>query len=126
MDAANRVGKGHRWVRLYMEDLELPFETPIPAAEDNSATRIIAQTGKTTRNTGRIALKTLSLVVQALVRERISMFRAAVGSANNRSDHFTKALPFPAFSEHCSKMLGLCFLNSEHAAEYARLKSSNG
>jgi hypothetical protein len=115
MDAANRIGKGHRWVRLYMDDLGLPFETPIPAAEDNSATRMIAHTGKITRNTARhIALKTLSL--QALVRERISMFQA-VGSANNRSDHFTKAHPFPAFSEHCSKMLGLRFLNSEHAAE---------
>jgi hypothetical protein len=121
MDAATRLGKGHRWVRLYMEDLGLPFTAPIPAAEDNAATRIIAHTGKITRNTRHIALKTLSL--QALVRERITMFRA-VGSANNRSDHFTKALPFPAFSEHCSEMLGLRFLNSQHATEYARLKST--
>jgi hypothetical protein len=121
MDAANRVGKAHRWIRLYMEDLGLPFEAPIPTTEDNAATRIIAHTGKVTRNTRHIALKTLSL--QALVRERITMFRA-VGSANNRSDHFTKALPFPSFSEHCSKMLGLRFLNAKHAAEYARLRSS--
>jgi hypothetical protein len=104
-----------------MDDLGLPFKTPVPAAEDNAATRIIAHTGKITRNTRHIALKTLSL--QALVRERITMFRA-IGSANNCSDHFTKTLPFPAFSEHCSKMLGLRFLNSEHAAEYARLQSS--
>jgi hypothetical protein len=33
MDAANRVGKGHRWTRLFMDDLGLPFEAPIPAAE---------------------------------------------------------------------------------------------
>jgi hypothetical protein len=62
MDAANRVGKGHRWVRLYMEDLGLPFfKTPIPPAEDNTATRLIAHTGKITRDTRHIALKTLSL-----------------------------------------------------------------
>jgi hypothetical protein len=124
MDAANRVGTGHRWTRLFMEDLGIPFKTPIPAAEDNATTRIIAHTGKISCNTRHIALKTLSLV-QALVRECISMFRA-VGSANNRSDHFTKALPFPAFSEHCSKMLGLRFLNSQHTAEYARSRSVKG
>jgi hypothetical protein len=39
MDAANnRVGKGHRWIRLFMDDLGLPFKAPIPAAEDNAAT----------------------------------------------------------------------------------------
>jgi hypothetical protein len=121
MDAANRLGKGHQWMRLYMDDLGLPFTAPIPAAEDNAATRMIAHTGKITRNTRHIALKTLSL--QGLICEQITMFRA-IGSANNRSDHFTKALPYPAFSEHCSKMMGLCFLNLEHATEYARLKSS--
>jgi hypothetical protein len=120
MDAANRSAKSLRWIRLYMEDIGLPFEAPIPSAEDNSATRIIAHTGKITRNTRHIALKILSL--QALVRERITMFRA-VGSANNRSDHFTKALPFPAFSKHCPKMMGLRFLTTQHAAEFARLQS---
>jgi hypothetical protein len=121
MDAANRLGKGHRWMRLYMEDLGLPFTAPIPAAEDNAVTRIIAHPGKITRNTWHIALKTLS--PQALVRKRITMFRA-IGSDNNRSDHFTKDLPYPAFSEHCSKMMGLRFLNFEHAMEYARLRSA--
>jgi hypothetical protein len=89
------------------------------AVEDNAGTIIIAHTGKVTRNTHHIVLRTLSL--QALVRERIAMFRA-VGSANNRSDHFTKALPFPAFSVHCPNMMGLRFLTQEHAVEYARLK----
>jgi hypothetical protein len=42
MDDANHVGKGLRWTRLYMDDMGLPFEAPIPAAEDNAATRIIA------------------------------------------------------------------------------------
>jgi hypothetical protein len=119
MDAANRSGKSLRWVCLYMNDIGLPFEAPIPSAEHNATTQIIAHTGKVTRNTRHITLKTLSL--QALVRERIAMFRA-VGSANNRSDHFTKALPFPAFSEHCPKMMGLRFLTSQHAAEFARLQ----
>jgi hypothetical protein len=122
MDAANRAGKGMRWMRLYMDDIGLPFEAPIPAAKDNAATQIIAHTGKITRNTRHIALKTLSL--QALVREQITMFRA-VGSANNQSDHFTKALPFPALSEHCPKMMGLRFLTQQHAAEFARLHSQS-
>jgi hypothetical protein len=123
MDAANRNGKSIRWMRLYMEDIGLPFEPPIPSAEDNSATRIIAHTGKITRNTRHIALKTLSL--QALVRERITMFRA-VSSANNRSDLFMKVLPFLAFSEHCPKMMGLRFLTTQHAAEFARLRTLDG
>jgi hypothetical protein len=67
MDAANRVGKGLRWLRLYMDDLGLLFEAPIPTAEDNAATQIKAHTGKVTRNTRHIELQTLSL--QALVRE---------------------------------------------------------
>jgi hypothetical protein len=117
MDAANRVGQGLRWLRLYMDDLGLPFEAPIPTAEDNAATRIIAHTGKVTRNIRHIAL------LQALVRERITMFRD-VGSANNPSDHFAKALPFPAFSELCPKMMGLRFLTSQHAGEFARLVQS--
>jgi hypothetical protein len=66
----------------------LPFDGPVPVAEDNSAPRIIAHTGKITRNVQHIALKPLSL--QALVRERIALFRA-VGSAQNKADHFTKA-----------------------------------
>jgi hypothetical protein len=118
MDAGTRAGKNLRWTRLYTDDMGIPFKAPIPIAEDNAATRIIAHTGKITRNTRHIALRTLSL--QALVRERIAMFRA-VGSANNRSDHFTKALPFPAFSVHCAKMMGLRFLTQEHAIEYGRL-----
>jgi hypothetical protein len=63
MDAANRNGKSLRWMRLYMEDIRLPFEAPIPSADDNSATRVIAHTGKITRNTRHIALKTLSLQI---------------------------------------------------------------
>jgi hypothetical protein len=120
MDGATRAGKGLRWTRLFMDDFGLPFEAPIPVAEDNAATRIIAHTGKVTRNTRQIALHTLSL--HALVQERIAMFRT-VGSANNRSNHVTKALPFPAFSEHCPKMMGLRFLTARHAAEYAKLRS---
>jgi hypothetical protein len=93
MTAANHLGKALRWLHLFMDNLGLAFDGPIPVAEDNAATRIIARTGKLTRNVRHIALKTISL--QTLVRERIAMFRA-VGSANNQADHFTKALPLPA------------------------------
>ncbi len=94
MDAGNQNGKAIRWLHLFMQDLGIPFDGPIPVAEDNAATRIIAHTGKLTRNIRHIALKTLSL--QALVRERLALFRA-VGSAQNKADHFTKCLALPAF-----------------------------
>jgi hypothetical protein len=86
MDAANQLGRALRCAHLLKEDVGLPFNGPVPVAEDNSATRIIAHTGKITRNVHHIALKTLSL--QSLVRERITLFRA-VGSAHNKADHFT-------------------------------------
>jgi hypothetical protein len=113
MDAANQLGRALRWMHLLMEDIGLPFDGPVPVAEDNSATRIIAHTGKITRNVRHIALKTLSL--QSLVRERIALFRA-VGSAHNKADHFTKALALPAFREHCPYLMGLRFLTAHHAA----------
>jgi hypothetical protein len=117
MTAANHLGKGLRWLHLLMDDLGIAFDGPIPVAEDNAATRIIAHTGKLTRNVRHIALKTISL--QALVRERLAMF-CAIGSANNRADHFTKSLPLPAHREHCCKLMGLRFLTARHAAAVAR------
>jgi hypothetical protein len=97
MDAANQLGHALRWMYLLMEDIGLPFDGPVPVAEENSATRIIAHTGKITGNVRYIASKTLSF--QALVRKHIALFRA-VGSAQNKADHFTKALALPAFREH--------------------------
>ena len=119
MDAGNQNGKAIRWLHLFMQDLGIPFDGPIPVAEDNAATRIIAHTGKLTRNIRHIALKTLSL--QALVRERLALFRA-VGSAQNKADHFTKCLALPAFRAHCSYLMGLRFVTSQHAAIIGRLK----
>jgi hypothetical protein len=81
MTAGNPLGKALQWLHLFMDDLGLAFDGPIPpVAEDNAATRIIAHTGKLTHNVRHITLKAISL--QTLVRERISMFRA-IGSANN-------------------------------------------
>jgi hypothetical protein len=117
MTACNHLGKALRWLHLFMDDLGLAFDGPIPVAEDNAATRIIAHTGKLTRNVCHIALKSISL--QTLVQERIVMFRA-IGSANNRADHFTKALPLPAHCEHCCELMGLHFITSCHANKVAR------
>jgi hypothetical protein len=112
MDAGNQLGHALRWMHLLMEDIGLPFDGPIPVAEDNSATQIIAHTGETTRNVRHITLKTLSL--QALIREHIALF-LAVGSAQNKADHFTKALALPAFHEHCPYLMGLQFITAHHA-----------
>ena len=45
---------------------------PIPIAEDNAATLIIAHSGKITRNVRHVAIKTLAL--QGLVRTKIAIF----------------------------------------------------
>jgi hypothetical protein len=60
MDAGNQNGKGIHWLHLFMQYLGIPFDGPIPVAEDNAATCIIADTGKITHNICHIALKTLS------------------------------------------------------------------
>jgi hypothetical protein len=86
---------------------------PVPVAEDNAATHIIAHTGKLTRNVRHIALKTISL--QTLVRKCITLF-CAIGSANNHANHFTKALLLPAHRTHCCQLMGLRFLTALHAA----------
>jgi hypothetical protein len=117
MTAGNHLGKALRWLHLFMDDLGLAFNGPIAVAEDNAATRIIAHTGKLTRNVCHIALKMISL--QTLVHERIAMFRA-IGSASNRADHFTKALPLPAHREHCCELMGLRFLTGHHADTVGR------
>ena len=96
-----------------MSDLGLPFQGPIPIAEDNSATRIIAHSGKVTRNVRHVAIKTLSL--QGLVRNRIAIFNV-IGTINNRADHFTKPLPLAAFRAHITQMMGIRFLTLAHAA----------
>jgi hypothetical protein len=113
MTAANHLGKALCWLHLYMDDLGLTFDGPVPVAEDNAATHSIAHTGKLTRNVRHIALKTILL--PTLVRERITLF-GAIGSANNHADHFTKALPLPAHRTHCCQLMGIHFLTAHHAA----------
>jgi hypothetical protein len=112
IDAAVYLGKILRWLVLFMSDLGLPFQGPIPTAEDNAATRIIAHSGKITRDVRHVAIKTLAL--QALVRNKTAVFNA-IGTANNRADHFTKLLPLPAFRAHITFMMGICFLTRAHA-----------
>ena len=109
-----------------MSDLGLPFQGPIPIAEDNAATRIIAHSGKITRNVRHVAIKTLAL--QGLVRNKIAVFNS-IRTANNWSDHFTKPLPFPAFCAHIIFMMGIRFLTHLHAlltTERNREEQENG
>jgi hypothetical protein len=110
--AAAYLGKVIRWLVLFMSDLGLPFQGPIPIAEDNAATRIIAHSGKVTRNVRHVAIQTLAL--QSLVRNEIAVFNA-IGTDNNRADHFTKPLPYPAFRNHIVSMMGIRFLTQAHA-----------
>jgi hypothetical protein len=57
MTAGNHLGKTLRWLHFFMDDLGLAFDGPIPVAEDNAATHIIAHTGKLTRNVRHITLE---------------------------------------------------------------------
>jgi hypothetical protein len=118
MTAGNHLGKALSWLHLVMDDIGLAFDGPIPVAEDNAATHIIAHTGKLTHNVRHIALKTISL--QILVGEQIAMFRA-IGSANN---YFTKALPLPANGYHCCDLMGLRFITEHHVDAVASAISS--
>ena len=102
LDAAAFLGKILRWRVVFRSDLGLPFQGPIPFAEDNV----------TTRNVRHVAIKTLAL--QGLVRNKIAIFNS-IGTANNRSDHFTKPLPYPPFRDHIVFMMGLRFLTKLHA-----------
>jgi hypothetical protein len=61
MTAGNHLGKALCWLHLFVDILGLAFDGPVPVAEDSFVTCIIAHTGKLTRNTRHIALKTLSL-----------------------------------------------------------------
>jgi hypothetical protein len=110
--AAAYLGKILRWLILFMNDMGLPFLGPIPIAEDNAATRIIAHSGKVTRNVRHVAIKTLAL--QGLVRNEIAVFNS-IGTENNQSDHFTKPLPYPAFRNHVLAMMRIRFLTQAHA-----------
>jgi hypothetical protein len=110
--AAAYLGKILRWLVLFMKDMGLPFLGPIPIAEDSAATRIIAHSGKVTRNVRHVAIKTLAL--QGLVRNEIAVFYA-IGTENNWSDHFTKPLPYSALRNHVLAMMGMRFLTQAHA-----------
>jgi hypothetical protein len=72
-----------------------------------------------------VAIKTLAL--QALVRNKTAVFNA-IGTAANRSDHLTKPLPLPAFRAHITFIMGLRFLNQEHAVltELRNKEEQNG
>jgi hypothetical protein len=95
-----------------MSDLGLPFQGPIPIAEDNAATCIIAHSGKVTRNVRHVATQTLTL--QSLVPSEVAVFNS-IGTDNNCADHFTKPLPYPAFRNHIVAMMGIRFLTQAHA-----------
>jgi hypothetical protein len=50
------LGKMLRWLVLFMNNTGLPFLGPIPIAKDNASTRIIAHSGKVTRNVRHVAI----------------------------------------------------------------------
>ena len=110
--AAAFLGKILHCLVLFMSNLGLPFQGPIPIAEDNAAIRIITHSGNITRNVRHVTIKTLAL--QGLVRNKIAIFNS-IGTAHNRSDHFTKPLPYPTFRDHIIFMMGVRFLTKLHA-----------
>jgi hypothetical protein len=109
--ATNLTIKSIHWLRLFMAHIDLHGH--IPVAKDNAATRIIAHAGKTTKYVHHVAIQTLNL--QHAVRNLIVYF-CQVETAQNCSDHFTKALPLHAHRKLCLYRLGIRFITPEHAA----------
>ena len=114
LDAATTLSKHVLWLlRIYMEDISLPYHAPVPIGEDNSAAQIIAHAGKLTRNVRHIATKMQTL--QEHVRHaHVSFHRFS--STCNLADHFTKALPFATLRAHCMTMMGYAFIDHLHQA----------
>jgi hypothetical protein len=117
--AANLTIKGICWLHLFMADIGLLFDGPVPVAKDNAATRIIAHADKTTKNVRHVSIQTLNL--QHAVRNLIVYFRQ-VETAKNCFDHFTKALPLATHQAHRCTMMGLRFITAEHAKLVVALK----
>jgi hypothetical protein len=115
--AATAAGKVVKWVRVWMADMGIPFQDPIPMGEDNEATRIIGHAGKLTRNVRHIAIQTTEL--QSMIKLRLMALRR-FGSANNKADHCTKLLAAAAFLLHTALLMGLRFITPHHAAVLAR------
>lgn len=46
LDSATKLSDLVFWLRIYMEDMSLPYHTPVPIGEDNSAAQIIVHAGK--------------------------------------------------------------------------------
>ena len=113
LDAATTLSKHVLWLRIYMEDMSIPYHDAISIGEDNSAAQIIAHAGKLTRNVRHIATKTQAL--QENVRHGRVHF-ARVSSAHNLADHFTKALPYSTLRAHCMTMMGYQFIDAAHRA----------
>ena len=123
LDAATTLSKHVLWLRIYMENMSLPYHTPVPIGEDNSAAQIIAHAGKLTHNVRHIATKTQAL--QEHVRHACVLFFHPVSSAWNLADHLTKkALPFATLRAHCMTMMGYAFIDHLHWALVHSLGSS--
>ena len=106
---------------LFLEDLGMPLDRPVPVGEDNASLRTVAHSGKITRNVRHVALKTR--FVQNLVRFLCLRLRE-IGSAKNRADHFTKTLPGPAFREHTQCLMGLRFITFKHIDAFVARKKA--
>ena len=114
LDAATTFSKHVLWLlRIYMEDISLPYHAPVPIGEDNFAAQIIAHAGKLTRNVRHIATKTQTLQ-EHVHHAHVSFHR--VSSACNLADHFTKALFFATLRAHCMTMMGYAFIDHLHWA----------
>lgn len=118
LDAATTISKRVQWIRIFLADLGFPYEDAIPIGEDNRAAQTIAHAGKLTRNVRHIATKTAAL------QEQVVFGRCAftqVATDDNRSDHFTKALPIVPHRAHNSWMMGLRFIDAAHRAATAAI-----
>ena len=61
VEAVTPMGKQLQWLRIFLDDMGLPYDQPIFISEGDLAARTIANAGKLTHNVRRIATKTTAL-----------------------------------------------------------------
>ena len=92
--ALEQQGKKIAWTHLFVLDMGIPYNGPIPMAEDNSVMRSIADGGKVTKNVRHMTIQTLAL--QQLVEIGATSL-CEVGSNANRANHFLLSLIICSF-----------------------------
>ena len=108
LDAAITLSKHVLRLRIYMEDMSIPYHDAISIGEDNSAAQIIVHASKLKRNVRHVAAK-------KALQENVHNGRVHfswVLSVHNLPVHFTKMLLYSILHAHGMTMMGYQFIDA--------------